>query len=82
MCIYYFLDLSCRNCYIFGMQVTNPLVPTPVGSGSVAPAPVANAPNVPDSTQYETSKPVTPSKDTDRTADSGSKEGHQVDITA
>jgi len=67
------------------MQVTNPLVPTPVGSGSTAPAPVANAPNVPDSTQYETSSPVTPSKDSDRAAHdskppSGGHKGSRIDI--
>ena len=44
------------------MQVQNPLVPPPVGSPGGAPASVANAPNVVDSTRHETSRPVTPSK--------------------
>jgi hypothetical protein len=72
------------------MQVPNPLVPTPVGGGSPAPAPVANAPNVPDSTKHETSRPVTASKDGDRARSEsqpprggqrrGETRGSQIDI--
>ncbi len=45
--------------YITGMQVTNPLVPAQMGNSNAAPALVANAPTVPDSTRPETSRAVT-----------------------
>ncbi|MFQ5466726.1 MAG: hypothetical protein ACE5DS_01195 [Kiloniellaceae bacterium] len=48
------------------MQVNNPLVPPQIGQGSGAPALVANAPNVPDTTRAETARPVTPSRESER----------------
>ena len=48
------------------MQVTNPLVPAQLGSSGGAPALVANAPNVPDNSRHETSRPVTGSRESDR----------------
>ncbi len=55
------------------MQVTNPLVPPPVGSPGGAPAAVANAPNVPDTSRYETSRPVTAGKDGERARSDGER---------
>ena len=49
------------------MQVTNPLVPPPIGQAGGTPAPVANAPNVPASGRTETSRPVTAARDGERT---------------
>ena len=48
------------------MQVTNPLVPAQLGTSGGAPALVANAPFVPDTTRHETSRPVTGSRESDR----------------
>jgi hypothetical protein len=54
------------------MQVTNPLVPAQLGAPSAAPAPVANAPFVPDSTGHETASPVTGGSESERSrSDSG-----------
>lgn len=53
------------------MQVTNPLVPAQLGSSGAAPAPIANAPFVPDSTRHETSRPVTGSSQSDRSGSEG-----------
>jgi len=55
------------------MQVANPLVPPPVGSPGGAPASVANAPNVADNTQYETSRPVTSGRDSERASSDGER---------
>lgn len=75
------------------MTVLNPLVPPPPGSSSGSPAPVANAPDVPDATEHETSRPVTATSrgerargDRDgRPSDSGSdragSRGSRVDLT-
>ncbi len=60
------LDLLCDFHYIFSMQVTNPLVPAQLGTSGGAPALVANAPFVPDTTRHETSRPVTGSRESDR----------------
>ncbi len=58
------------------MQVTNPLVPAQIGAPNGAPAMVANAPNVPDSTRYETSRPVTGGRESERSrSDSGRPKG-------
>ncbi len=58
------------------MQVTNPLVPAQMGSSNAAPALVANAPAVPDSTRPETSHPVTGSSESERSrSDSGRPKG-------
>lgn len=68
------------------MQVANPLVPSAVGSSGAAPALVANAPHVPDSSRPQTPRPVTGSKETDRerSDDGGSprseRRGSRVDI--
>ena len=59
------------------MQVTNPLVPAQLGSSVGAPALVANAPYVPDSTRHETSRPVTGSRESDR---SRGERGGRVDL--
>jgi hypothetical protein len=59
--------------YILLMQVPNPLVPPPVGSPGGAPAAVANAPNVVDSTRHETSRPVTAGKSSDRARSDGER---------
>ena len=48
------------------MQVTNPLVPSPVGSANSASALVANAPSAPDSSRHETPRPVHRSSQGDR----------------
>ena len=74
------------------MQVTNPLVPAQMGASNAAPALVANAPAVPDSTRPETSRPVTGSSQSERSrSDSGrpkgdsgggsGRRGAQVDIS-
>jgi hypothetical protein len=55
------------------MQVTNPLVPAQLGSSSGAPAPIANAPFVPDSTRHETSRPVTGSSESERGRSDGGR---------
>ncbi len=58
------------------MQVTNPLVPAQIGASNAAPSLVANAPNVPDSTRPETSRPVTGSSQSERSrSDSGRPRG-------
>ena len=59
------------------MQVTNPLVPAQVGSSGGAPSPVANAPNVPDSNRYETSRPVTGSSESDRSRSDDGRESQR-----
>ncbi len=48
------------------MQISNPLVPPSPGQPGAAPAPVANAPSVPDPTKRETSHPVTASRESER----------------
>ncbi len=48
------------------MQVMNPLVPPQLGSPGGAPAPVANAPFVADSTKHETARPVSGSREGER----------------
>jgi hypothetical protein len=71
------------------MQVSNPLVPPPAGQPGGAPASVANAPNVPESTQHETSHPVTASTESERgrnetgrgPAEERSERGGSVDIS-
>ncbi len=64
------------------MQVTNPLVPAQMGSPGGAPALVANAPSVPDSTRPETSNPVTGSSESDGSrSDGGEQRGENVDIS-
>ncbi len=69
------------------MQVNNPLVPAQMGGSNAAPALVANAPAVPDSTRPETSNPVTGSHQSDRPkGDSGNQgesgqRGAKVDIS-
>lgn len=55
------------------MQVSNPLVPLPVGSPGGTPASVANAPSVADSSRYETSRPVTAGKDSERAKADGER---------
>ncbi len=58
------------------MQVTNPLVPAQMGASNAAPALVANAPAIPDSTRPETSRPVTGSSQGERSrSDSGRPKG-------
>ena len=57
------------------MQVTNPLVPAQSGASGAAPAAVANAPYVPDSTRYETSRPVTGSSGSDRSRSEDGRAG-------
>ena len=71
------------------MQITNPLVPAQAGGSNAAPSPVANAPHVPDSARYETSRPVTGSSQSDRERpkndggeDRSSQRGSRVDIAA
>ena len=64
------------------MQVTNPLVPAQLGSSGGAPALIANAPFVPDSTRYETSRPVTGSSQSDHSrSEDGHGRGGNVDIS-
>ncbi len=62
------------------MQVTNPLVPAQLGSSGGAPALVANAPFVPDSTRHETSRPVTGSRESDSSRSQDGRESgeHQA----
>ncbi|MFQ5775870.1 MAG: hypothetical protein ACE5GS_15215 [Kiloniellaceae bacterium] len=72
------------------MQVPNPLVPPQLGQPGAAPAPVANAPHVPESTKHETSRPVTASKQAERAktdderrsrpAEGGGRRGGRLDI--
>lgn len=67
------------------MQVANPLVPSAVGSSGAAPALVANAPHVPDSSRPQTPRPVTGSRETDRERSDGDRprserRGSRVDI--
>lgn len=71
------------------MQISNPLVPPPVGSPGGAPATVANAPAASDSPRPETARPVTASKDAERGRSDGERpraaasrdRGSQVDIS-
>ena len=84
--------MICILGYIIRMQVTNPLVPAQMGASNAAPALVANAPSVPDSTRHETAHPVTGSSQSEHsrsdsgrpTGDSGGESGRrgaQVDIS-
>ena len=75
------------------MQVTNPLVPAQMGPSNAAPSLVANAPSAPDSNRYETPRPVTGNRQSERSrSDSGrptgdseggsGRRGAKVDISA
>jgi hypothetical protein len=62
--------------YILFMQVTNPLVTAQMGPSNAIAALVANAPSAPDSNRYESSRPVTGSRQSERSrSDSGRPAG-------
>ncbi len=61
------------------MQAINTLAPVQLGTSNAAPAPVANAHTVPDSTRDETSRPVTGSSQSG--ANRSGQRGGKVDIS-